>query len=99
MGTLERKWGPFGDPKTEKGPHGDPGPQMGTHLGAVHLSIVQIYSVKLSSVQLNRLQNFQCTAYDMITVQNSKLHCSCFVFLKICHSAVCQNYSALQYAE
>ena len=35
MGTLERKWGPFGDPKTEKGPHGDPGPQMGTHLGAV----------------------------------------------------------------
>ena len=35
MGTLERKWGPFGDPKAEKGPHGDPGPQMGTHLGAV----------------------------------------------------------------
>ena len=24
MGTLVRKWGPFGDPKTEKGPHGDP---------------------------------------------------------------------------
>ena len=35
MGTLERKWGPFGDPKTEQGPHGDPGPQMETHLGAV----------------------------------------------------------------
>ena len=35
MGTLERKWGPFGDPKTEKGPHGDPGPQMGTHVRAV----------------------------------------------------------------
>ena len=34
-GTLERKWGPFGDPKTEKGPHGDPCPQMGTHVGAV----------------------------------------------------------------
>ena len=37
MGTLERKWGPFGDPKTEKGPHGDPGPQMGTHVGAVQM--------------------------------------------------------------
>ena len=37
MGTLCRKWGPFGDPKTEKkGLHGDQGPQMGTHLGAVH---------------------------------------------------------------
>ena len=35
MGTLEQKWGPNGDPKTEKGPHGDWVPQMGTHLGAV----------------------------------------------------------------
>ena len=35
MGTLEQKWGPNGDPKTEKGPHGDRVPQMGTHLGAV----------------------------------------------------------------
>ena len=35
MGTLEQKWGPNGDPKTEKGPHGDPGLQMGTHVGAV----------------------------------------------------------------
>ena len=34
-GDLWRKWGPFGDPKTEKGPHGDPGPQMGTQVGAV----------------------------------------------------------------
>ena len=23
MGTLKQKWGPNGDPKTEKGPHGD----------------------------------------------------------------------------
>ena len=38
MGTLELKWGPNGDPKTEKGPHGDRVPQMGTHLGAVPLS-------------------------------------------------------------
>ena len=29
------KWGPNGDPKTEKGPNGDPGPQMGTHLATV----------------------------------------------------------------
>ena len=35
MGTLKKKWGPNGDPKSEKGPHGDPGPQMGTHVGAV----------------------------------------------------------------
>ena len=38
MGTLELKWGPNGDPKTEKGPHGDRVPQMGTHLGAVQTS-------------------------------------------------------------
>ena len=37
MGTLNKKWGPNGDPKSEKGPHGDPGPQMGTHVGAVEL--------------------------------------------------------------
>ena len=35
MGTLEQKWGPNGDPKTEKGPHGDRVPQMGTHVGTV----------------------------------------------------------------
>ena len=36
MGTqFSVKWGPNGDPKTEKGPHGDRVPQMGTHLGAV----------------------------------------------------------------
>ena len=35
MGTLEQKWGPNGDPKTEKGPHGDRVPQMGTHVGSV----------------------------------------------------------------
>ena len=35
MGTLEQKWGPNGDPKTEKGPHGNRVPQMGTHVGAV----------------------------------------------------------------
>ena len=33
MGTLEQKWGPNGDLKTEKGPHGDPG----THVAAVGL--------------------------------------------------------------
>ena len=37
MGTLEQKWGPNGDPKTEKGPHGDRVPQMGTHVGTVHI--------------------------------------------------------------
>ena len=36
--ALYIRWGPNGDPKTEKGPHGDPGPQMGTHLGAVQLA-------------------------------------------------------------
>ena len=35
MGTLEKKWGPNGDTKSEKGPHGDPGPQMGTYVGTV----------------------------------------------------------------
>ena len=35
MGTLEQKWGPNGNPKTEKGHHGDRVPQMGTHEGAV----------------------------------------------------------------
>ena len=35
-GELEKKWGPNGDPISEKSPHGDPGPQMGTHVGAVH---------------------------------------------------------------
>ena len=35
MGTLELKWGPNGDPKTEKGPHGDRVPQMGTHVATV----------------------------------------------------------------
>ena len=28
MGTLEKKWGPNGDTKSEKGPHGDPGTQI-----------------------------------------------------------------------
>ena len=40
MGTLEQKWGPNGDPKTEKGPHGDRVPQMGTHVATVHLGAV-----------------------------------------------------------
>ena len=39
MGTLEQKWGPNGDPKTEKGPHGDRVPQMGTHVGTVDLDV------------------------------------------------------------
>ena len=34
-GPTGTRWGPNGDPKTEKGPHGDPGTQMGTHLGAM----------------------------------------------------------------
>ena len=38
MGTLEQKWGPNGDPKTEKGPHGDRVPQMGTHVATVKLA-------------------------------------------------------------
>ena len=39
MGTLKLKWGPNGDPKTEKGPHGDRVPQMGTHVGTVRMLI------------------------------------------------------------
>ena len=34
MGTLDQKWGPNGDPKTEKGPHGGPGPSNGDPLGS-----------------------------------------------------------------
>ena len=41
MGTLEQKWGPNGDPKTEKGPHGDRVPQMGTHVGTVDIIIIE----------------------------------------------------------
>ena len=39
MGTLELKWGPNGDPKTEKGPHGDRVPQMGTHVATVPIQV------------------------------------------------------------
>ena len=35
MGTLNKKWGPNEDPKSEKGPDGDLGPQMGAHVGAM----------------------------------------------------------------
>ena len=42
MGTLVQKWGPNGDPKTEKGPHGDRVPQMGTHVGAVGIHNFEI---------------------------------------------------------
>ena len=38
MGTLEQKWGPNGNPKTEKGHHGDRVPQMGTHVATVLLT-------------------------------------------------------------
>ena len=47
MGTLDGKWGPFGDPKTEKGPHGDPGPQMGAHVGAVAMMIEYVLACPL----------------------------------------------------
>ena len=39
MGTLEQKWGPNGDPKTEKGPLGDRVSQMGTHVGTVNIPL------------------------------------------------------------
>ena len=50
MGTLELKWGPNGDPKTEKGPHGDRVPQMGTHVGTVVIPASQFeqFSFNLS---------------------------------------------------
>ena len=35
MGTLCRKWGPFGDQELKKVPMGTQVPKMGTHLGAV----------------------------------------------------------------
>ena len=57
MGTLELKWGPNGDPKTEKGPHGDRVPQMGTHVGTV-LTSDTFLAPRLrytNSMQLNRL--------------------------------------------
>ena len=57
MGTLERKWGPFGDPKTEKGPYGDPGPQMGTHLGAVQCHFTD-FSVEHRGLSRLRLSEF-----------------------------------------
>ena len=46
MGTLKKKWGPNGDPKSEKGPHGDPGPQMRTHLGAVLLMFIFLCDIR-----------------------------------------------------
>ena len=39
MGTLNKKWGPFGDQKAAKGPDGDPRTQVGTHVGAVQKAI------------------------------------------------------------
>ena len=48
MGTLELKWGPNGDPKTEKGPHGDRVPQMGTHVGTVVLGPKKIKKAQMS---------------------------------------------------
>ena len=47
MGTLQQKWGPNGDPKTEKGPHGDRVPQMGTHVATV--PTLKVLSVRLHS--------------------------------------------------
>ena len=52
-GDFERKWGHFGDPKTEKGPHGDPGTQMGTHLGAVHYNSIFPGCLKREEVPVN----------------------------------------------
>ena len=52
MGTLEQKWGPNGDPKTEKGPHGDRVPQMGTHVGTVGIT-------ELGMCQDNEKHNLQ----------------------------------------
>ena len=53
MGTLEQKWGPNGDPKTEKGPHGDRVPQMGTHLGAVVFAM-NYYQINKSNQSLTQ---------------------------------------------
>ena len=48
MGTF-KKWGPNGDPKTEKGPHGDPGPQMGIHVATVDQK--ELKPIKLQKIQ------------------------------------------------
>ena len=53
MGTLKKKWGPNGDPKSEKGPHGDPGPQMGTHVGAV-----EIFTLKDADGEIQLMHTF-----------------------------------------
>ena len=68
MGTLELKWGPNGDPKTEKGPHGDRVPQMGTHLGAVkklgmgqtHLAL---FDISISNIDCRYIDTFEKYRY------------------------------------
>ena len=53
MGTLEQKWGPNGDPKTEKGPHGDRVPQMGTHVGSVQCKNTSFLTMWLDPLDLS----------------------------------------------
>ena len=56
MGTLEQKWGPNGDPKTEKGPHGDRVPQMGTHVGTVEEGRGAVQNLKILGRARNKFQ-------------------------------------------
>ena len=73
MGTLELKWGPNGDPKTEKGPHGDRVPQMGTHVGTVQLSKVKIgtYSLGGGVVGTPRMPDINSQASAKSFVDNN----------------------------
>ena len=83
MGTSEQKWGPNGDPKTEKGPHGDRVPQMGTHLGAVQLMLVVPYccqvQTKLRSQFLGPLRLWQCFTSPVQNVLAGRVSYSCVI--------------------
>ena len=47
MGTSEQKWGPNGDPKTEKGPHGDP---LGSGAKSQNLEICPYFRQKSAQI-------------------------------------------------
>ena len=66
MGTLEQKWGPNGDPKTEKGPHGDRVPQMGTHVATVATRLKVCISGKCD--QQNPLPLSKYVKYQTLTL-------------------------------
>ena len=79
-GDLKRKWGPFGDPKTEKAPHGDPlgssvnvindnclyvQAQMGVHECVTH-KLIDPFQVLYDKVPNTRNLNLTFFIFEMV---------------------------------